>query len=134
MTELYPGKVKSFSIAFEEKSFDKSYFARMVSKRLRADHNELMLSGKIVAQMVPSIPDFLDEPFGDSSYIPTFLLSKFAHDQVKVVLGGDGGDELFAGYPTLIAHKLINVYERVVPWFVRASIAPSLLEKNSCFF
>lgn len=128
MTELYPGKVKSFSIAFEEKSFDESHFARAVSKHLGTEHNELMLSGKTAAQMVPSISDFLDEPFGDSSYIPTFLLSKFARQQVKVVLGGDGGDELFAGYPTLIAHKLINVYERVVPWTIRASLAPRLLQ------
>jgi asparagine synthase (glutamine-hydrolysing) len=78
--------------------------------------------------LVPSIVDFLDEPFGDSSLIPTYLLSKFAGQNVKVVLGGDGGDELFAGYPTLVAHRLIEYYERVVPWFMRAKVAPKIIE------
>jgi len=78
--------------------------------------------------LVPTITDFLDEPFGDSSLIPTYLLSKFAREHVKVVLGGDGGDELFAGYPTLAAHRLIEYYERIVPWTLRTHLAPKILE------
>ena len=62
----------------------------------------------MAAEIVPAIADVLDEPFGDSSLIPTFFLSQFAGEQVKVVLGGDGGDELFAGYPTLAAHRMIE--------------------------
>ena len=88
-----------------------------------------MVTSKMAADLVPSIADHLDEPFGDSSFIPTFLLSRFASEQVKVVLGGDGGDELFAGYPTLMAHRLIEYYERVVPWHVRASVVPHLLAR-----
>lgn len=127
MVELYPGTVDSFSIGFEEESFDESYYARMVAKHLGIRHNELILTGKMAVEMIPTLTDFLDEPFGDSSLIPTFLLSKFAREHVKVVLGGDGGDELFAGYPTLLAHRLIEYYERVVPWSVRTYVAPKIL-------
>ncbi len=127
MAELYPGRVKSFSIGFQESSFDESPFARMVAEHLNTEHHELILTSKMAADLVPDIVDFLDEPFGDSSLIPTFLLSKFASRQVKVVLGGDGGDELFAGYPTLAAHRLIEYYERIVPWTIRTNVAPLAL-------
>ena len=128
MVQHYPGTVDSFSIGFEEASFDESRHARAVAGHLGTRHNELVLTSKMVAQMVPEITDFLDEPFGDSSLVPTFFLSLFARGYVKVVLGGDGGDELFAGYPTLIAHRLIEYYERIVPWGVRARVAPKLLD------
>lgn len=128
MVESYPGTVDSFSIGFEEASFDESRYARMVAKHLGTRHHELILTSKMAAEIVPTITDFLDEPFGDSSLIPTFLLSRFAREHVKVVLGGDGGDELFAGYPTLVAHRLIEYYERVVPWSVRAYVAPRILD------
>ena len=128
MTELYPGRVKSFSIGFQESSFDESSYARMVANHLGTDHHELILTSNMAAEMVPNIVDFLDEPFGDSSLIPTYLLSKFAGEHVKVVLGGDGGDELFAGYPTLSAHRAIEYYERIVPWTVRANLAPRILD------
>ena len=127
MVDLYPGTVNSFSISFEEESFDESRYARQVAKLLGTQHNELLVTSKMAANVVPSITEFLDEPFGDSSLIPTFLLSKFAQEQVKVVLGGDGGDELFAGYPTLTAHRLIEYYERIVPWSARSYFVPKLL-------
>ncbi len=134
MVEAYPGTVDSFSIGFEEASFDESNYARQVAQHLGTHHHELILTSKMAAQMVPSITDFLDEPFGDSSLIPTYLLSKFARQHVKVVLGGDGGDELFAGYPTLVAHRIIEYYERIVPWAVRSSIAPLLLNSMPVSF
>jgi asparagine synthase (glutamine-hydrolysing) len=129
MVELHPGTVDSFSIGFEEASFDESRHARTVADYLGTRHNELILTSKMVAEMVPTITDFLDEPFGDSSLIPTYFLSLFARGYVKVVLGGDGGDELLAGYPTLVAHRLIEYYERIVPWRVRASLVPRILDR-----
>jgi asparagine synthase (glutamine-hydrolysing) len=126
--------VKSFSIGFEEGSFDESPYARLVANHLGTEHHELVLTSRMAAEMVPTITDFLDEPFGDSSLIPTLLLSRFAREHVKVVLGGDGGDELFAGYPTLVAHRLIQYYERAVPWGIRAYIAPRLLERMPVSF
>lgn len=128
MVKLYPGTVNSFSIGFEESSFDESSYAQRVAQHLGTRHNQLILTSKMAAEMVETITDFLDEPFGDSSYIPTFLLSKFAGEHVKVVLGGDGGDELLAGYPTLVAHRLIEYYERIVPWTARAYLVPKILD------
>jgi len=126
MVDLYPGAVDSFSISFEEESFDESRYARLASRHLGTRHHELTLTSKTAASMVADITDYLDEPFGDSSLIPTYLLSKFARQYVKVALGGDGGDELFAGYPTLKAHRMIEFYERLAPWTIRAKLAPKV--------
>ncbi len=129
MVKQYPGVVDSFSIGFEEASFDESRYARTVAERLGTRHNELIVTSRMVVDMVPAITEFLDEPFGDSSLVPTFFLSLFTRGYVKVALGGDGGDELFAGYPTLAAHRLIEYYERIVPWRVRADVIPWFLDR-----
>ena len=134
MVKHYPGQVKSFSIGFEESSFDESNYARQVADKLGTEHHEHILTSRMAADMVANITDFLDEPFGDSSLIPTYLLSKFASQQVKVVLGGDGGDELFGGYPTLVAHRMIEYYERIIPWAIRAYVSPKILNKMPVSF
>jgi asparagine synthase (glutamine-hydrolysing) len=82
----------------------------------------------MASDFVPQIADVLDEPLGDASFIPTYLLARFARQHVKVVLAGDGSDELFAGYPTMGAHRLIEYYERVVPWTIRSYAAHTLLK------
>jgi asparagine synthase (glutamine-hydrolysing) len=134
VSQFYPGTVESFCVGFEESSFDESQYARQVAQGYGLQHNELILTSKMAAEIVPDIMDVLDEPFGDSSFIPTYLLSKFAHEKVKVVLGGDGGDEIFAGYPTMLAHRLIEYYERIVPWAVRAQLAPKIIDMMSVSF
>lgn len=134
MVDLYPGKVESFTIGFEENSFDESKYAQQVAKHLNTQHNEMILTSRKATELVSEISNFIDEPFADSSIIPTYLLSRFARQKVKVVLGGDGGDELFAGYPTVLSHRLIEYYERVMPWFARAYIAPRVMEKLSVSF
>jgi asparagine synthase (glutamine-hydrolysing) len=121
--------VQSFAIAFEEKSFDESRYARLVAERLGLAHHELTVTSSMMAELVPRLMDILDEPFADSSIVPTYFLSRFAREHVKVVLGGDGGDELFAGYPTLKAHRLIEYYERFVPFFLRAGIVPKAIAR-----
>jgi asparagine synthase (glutamine-hydrolysing) len=109
MTQL-GGEVKSFSVGFADRSFDESAHARLVAKHLGTEHHELMLEPGMLLELVPRLPDLLDEPLGDASIIPTYLLSEFTRRHVKVALGGDGGDELFAGYPTLQAHRLAGYY------------------------
>ena len=121
------GEVKSFSVGFSDRSFDESRYAREVARHLGTDHHELTLEPAMLLDMIPRLPALLDEPLGDASIIPTYLLSAFARRHVKVALGGDGGDELFAGYPTLQAHRLAGYYlkapralrERVVEPVVR---------------
>ena len=127
MVEAHPGTVDSFSVAFDEPSFDESRYARAVSKQFGTRHHELRLTSRMAADVVPNIANLLDEPLGDASFIPTYLLSKFAAQHVKVVLGGDGSDELFGGYPTLVAHRLITYYERTVPRILRTYAIPKLL-------
>ncbi len=105
-----PGKVKTFSIGFEDPSFDESKYARLASQHLGTEHHEQTMTPSDLVNLVPSLPDILDEPMADASILPTYLLSKFTRRYVTVALGGDGGDELFAGYPTYLAHKLARQY------------------------
>jgi asparagine synthase (glutamine-hydrolysing) len=112
MTQFMPAsRVKTFSIGFEEKSFDESAHARRVARFLGTDHHEEVLDAGRAVKMVPEVASFLDEPFADASIVPTYLLSKFTRTGVTVALGGDGSDELFAGYPTFQAHRLARIYD-----------------------
>jgi len=109
MREITPGNIKSFNIAFQEKSFDESSYSRMVAKHLGTEHYTEVLDERKALELVPRIMDYLDEPFGDASFIPTFLLSRFTRQHVTVTLSGDGPDELFSGYPTYLAHRAARV-------------------------
>jgi asparagine synthase (glutamine-hydrolysing) len=117
-TQFSTEKVKTFSIGFEEDSFDESKFARQVATHLRTEHYEDKLSVGKAADLISEIGTWLDEPMSDGSLIPTFLLSRFVRKHVTVALGGDGGDEIFAGYPMYFAHKVANIYNSV-PQFLR---------------
>ena len=123
MADIAPGRVQSFAIIFDEPSFDESRWSRMMAKTAGTEHHEMKVTTGEMIEVVPKLGWIMDEPLGDSSLIPTYLLSKFASQFVKVVLGGDGGDELFAGYSTLQAHQLANIYNRVVPRLAQAAIA-----------
>lgn len=110
--EEVPGRVKTFSIGFEDPSFDESRYASLASTFLETDHREQIMTAHDLLAIVPKLPDILDEPMADASILPTYLLSRFTREYVTVALGGDGGDELFAGYPTYLAHKLARPYEK----------------------
>jgi len=114
-------RVKTFSIGFDEDSFDESKFARKVAKHLDTDHYEERLSAATAGDLISDIGKWLDEPISDGSLIPTFLLAQFVRKHVTVALGGDGGDELFAGYPMYYAHTLAAKYN-AIPAFVRSGL------------
>lgn len=99
-------RVKTFNIAFDEPSFDESQHSWEVARYLGTEHYEEKLTPQSLLQILPEIIEMMDEPFADASAIPTYLLSKFTRQQVTVALSGDGGDELFYGYPTYQAHQI----------------------------
>ena len=105
--------VKTFSISFAEASFDESAYARGVAKFLGTDHHEERLSANLAANLVSEIGSWMDEPFSDPSLVPTYLLSRFTRKHVTVALGGDGGDELFAGYQMYAGHRWAEVYKHL---------------------
>jgi asparagine synthase (glutamine-hydrolysing) len=97
--------VRTFSIGFEERSFDELADARLVAERYGTNHRELVLRPD-AALLLPALADAFDEPFADSSALPTYLVSQLAAEDVKVALSGEGGDELFGGYYTYVADLL----------------------------
>ena len=102
MTQLNPGKVKTFSIGFDDPRYDESKYARAIAQHLGTEHVEEKLSPDPVL-ILQELAATLDQPFADSSIIPTFMLAKFARREVVVALGGDGGDEIFGGYDRYLA-------------------------------
>lgn len=121
-------KIKTFSIGFEEKSFDESDHAQQVSDFLGTEHHSKILSAKDLLEIIPRLAEVIDEPLADASIIPTLLLSKFAREEVTVALGGDGGDELFAGYPTFQASQVVDLYE-YIPNFLRKGLIERAINK-----
>jgi asparagine synthase (glutamine-hydrolysing) len=118
--------VKTFSISFAESSFDESQYARQVAEFLGTDHHEERFSGSLAANLVSEIGAWMDEPMSDPSLVPTFLLSRFTRKHVTVALGGDGGDELFAGYPMYFGHRMARAYVRV-PRLLRQGVIEPLV-------
>ncbi|MBL0141888.1 MAG: asparagine synthase (glutamine-hydrolyzing) [Betaproteobacteria bacterium] len=112
-------RVKTFAIGFRERSFDESGYARQMAEHAGTEHREEILDIATARENADPVMGLLDEPMGDSSIVPTFLLARFARKHVTVALGGDGGDELFAGYAPFRALGPASVYTRLVPAAIR---------------
>lgn len=125
-------KISTFSIGMPEESFDESGYALAVARHLGTQHNSYQISAKDIAEIVPKINETWDEPFGDSSQLPTYLVCKLARKQVTVALSGDGGDEFFLGYK----HYAFNQnlwqarYLGYLPWETSISIVSPFLKSE----
>lgn len=117
--------LNTFSIGFHNKEYDESRYARKLAVSYGANHYEKIIDLLDVKGVVDEVLNGLDEPMADSSILPTFILSKFAKNHVKVALGGDGGDELFAGYAPFKALKMGALYQEFLPTSMREWILRS---------
>lgn len=131
MQEQNSSAIKTFTIGFENKAFDESLYARQVSKHLGTEHHEMILQASDCIDLVPNLMKIYDEPFADSSQIPTYFVSKLASQTVKVALSGDGGDELFGGYSRYgLVPKFWNKI-KLLPYFARKILAQCILSTSS---
>jgi len=113
MSRAAPGSVRTFSVAFEDPSFDESIHFRNVARYFGTKHEERSLSPDDCLEILPRLSAMIDEPLGDASILPTYLLARFTREHVTVALGGEGGDELLAGYPTYQAHRIAGWYAKL---------------------
>ncbi len=120
-------KVKSFTIGFRDPSFDESEHARRVASFLGTEHHEMILNPQDALEILPDIERLMDEPLADSSILATYLVATFARKSVTVALGGDGGDELFAGYDTFRALRAAHAYNQFIPDFIDREVLRPLV-------
>lgn len=120
--------INTFTIGFKDKRFDESDRAALVAKMHNTKHHVFVIDSDNMLNNISKIIDNIDEPFADSSYIPTFTVSDLASKNVKVVLTGDAGDELFAGYDKYLIGYYSNLYEKI-PSFIRKNIIETGIKK-----
>jgi len=126
MSKLNSRPVKTFSIGFEEEEYNELPYAKIVADRFKTDHHEFLVKPDAV-EVLPRLVYYYNEPFADSSAIPTYYVSRLTRGHVTVALNGDGGDESFAGYERYIADRLAGYYQ-MVPAIVREKVIRRMVE------
>jgi asparagine synthase (glutamine-hydrolysing) len=116
MSEISSFPVETFTIGFKEKSFDERHLAKLVAEKFKTNHHEHIIEPDTFDESLKKVVCHYDEPFGDSSAIPTGYVSKFAASKVKMVLTGDGGDEVMSGYTTYQGEKFAGQYQKLAGW------------------
>jgi len=111
--------IDTFSIGFDEKNYNEAINSKKIANYLGTSHHELYVTSNIVLDQIPKISEIYDEPFADSSQIPTYLVSNFAKKNVTVALSGDGGDEMFAGYNRYINSQKILKFNQIIPTHIK---------------
>ena len=119
-------KIKTFNVGFNESEYDESKFAKYVSEKIESNHHDIKVNVDDMLEHVENIANIVNEPFSDSSIIPTFLISKLAASKVKVVLSGDGGDEVFMGYNRYSFAKKISKLKEKTPNILRQFIGQGI--------
>ena len=114
-------KINTFTVGYNEKIYDESRFAKKIANHIGSNHHEWIINKNEIIDYIPSLPQFYDEPFADSSQLPTLLISKFASQKVTVCLTGDAGDELFGGYNRYIYGPKIYSYIKNYPGTVKVT-------------
>jgi len=133
MQNISTHSINTYSIGFEDPKYNEADYAKAVAQRLGTNHSELYVNDKMIFETIPKLSTMYDEPFADSSQIPTFLVSKLARNDVTVVLSGDGGDENFGGYNRYFRGEQLNSMVGMVPLSVRKIMARSLELLNPKF-
>ena len=126
MQKVCKDPVKTFTIGFEESSFNEAVYAKEVSRHLGTEHHELYVTSSDAFKVIPHLPTLYDEPFADSSQIPTYLVSKLARESVTVSLSGDAGDELFGGYSRYLWGSRVWNKVRWMPLIVRQTLGVAI--------
>jgi asparagine synthase (glutamine-hydrolysing) len=116
--------IHTYSVGFEDKSFNELPYARMVARKFQTVQREVVVTPATVRELLPVYLGYIDEPYADGSAIPTYCVCQLAKDDVVVVLSGEGGDEIFAGYDTYSAYKASEMFKTVPRWLRKSLIAP----------
>jgi asparagine synthase (glutamine-hydrolysing) len=127
MRSVSSQRLRTFSIGFEEQSYDELGYARAVARQFGTEHHELLVRPNAI-ELLPELVRYFDEPFADSSIIPLYWVSKLARKHVKVALSGEGGDEVFAGYETYAAYKFAEIY-KLLPTVLTTRIIPTIIRR-----